>query len=66
MKRKLWLILEKYDSDRNMRSFCDAISNVIKGTHTESDKVDLIKFNNVSESDMDSINEVVNLKTVLF
>lgn len=66
MKRKLWLILEKYDSDKNMRCFCNAISNVIKGTYDDSDKLDLVKFNNVCESDMDSINEAVNLKSILF
>lgn len=64
--KNLWILLEKYDSDKNLSSFCDSISKIIQGIETQEDLINLIKFNEICESDMDILNKSIDLKSVLF
>ena len=64
-KKQLWTLLEKYDSDKNLVSFCDSISNVIQGKETEQDLINLIRFNDICEKDMNIVSELVDVN-ILF
>ena len=64
---KLWMVMEKYDNQLGMKSFCDALSKVIQHTHGEEDIINIISAtSSIDEKDADTIDSVINLKEVLF
>lgn len=64
---KLWMVLEKYDNQTDMISFCNSLSKVIQHTHNEDDIINIINATSlIDEKDADTIDSIVNLKEVLF
>lgn len=64
--RLLWNLLEKYDTRKEFKTFCDSLSLIIQGKQTDSDLVNIIQFRNIPVCDMDLINDFCNIKSILF
>ena len=66
-KQSLYEILVKYDSDKSMIDFCDALSKVIQNKSTESDIIKIISFASIIESqDIEVIDQNVGIYEVIF
>jgi hypothetical protein len=66
-KQSLYEILVKYDSDKSMTDFCDALSKVIQNKSTESDIIKIISFASIIESqDIEVIDQNVGIYEVIF
>jgi hypothetical protein len=66
-KQSLYEILVKYDSDKSMIDFCDALSKVIQTKSTELDIIKIISFASTIESqDIEVIDRNVGIYEVIF
>ena len=66
-KQSLYEILVKYDYDKSMTDFCDALSKVIQNKFTESDIIKIISFASIIESqDIEVIDQNVGIHEVIF
>lgn len=68
VKSKLWSILEKYDSQAEMSSFCDSISKAIQGLELSDDDILNIAAvsNLVDDEDIQFIDQNVGICNVVF
>jgi hypothetical protein len=48
---KLWTILEKYDNQVGMESFCNSLSKIIQHVHSEQDVTNIIESIHKMEED---------------
>lgn len=62
----LWNLLEKYDSDKGFKTFCDSLSLIIQGKQTDDDLVNIIQFRNIPVCDMNLINDFCDIESVFF
>jgi hypothetical protein len=66
-KQSLYEILVKYDSDKSMIDFCDALSKVIQTKSTESDIIKIISFaSTIDTQDIEVIDKNVGIYEVIF
>jgi hypothetical protein len=67
-KRKLWNILEKYDSPE-YKAFCDGISRIIQNKSTSGDLLDIFTYmEKIEIEDRDIIEQQIgnDITTILF
>jgi hypothetical protein len=66
-KKALYQILVKYDSIGSYSNFCDSLSRVIQGNHTDDDIINIISFATIVDNkDIDTIDQNVGLLEVIF
>jgi hypothetical protein len=66
-KQSLYEILVKYDSDKSMTDFCDALSRVIQNKFTDSDIIKIISFASIIDTqDIETIDQNVGIYEVIF
>lgn len=63
-KAVLWNLLVKYDTDSDMKDFCNSVSNVLKGEFTDTDICNIFAgYNQIESQDLNSLDAIVG-KTV--
>jgi hypothetical protein len=68
VKSKLWSILEKYDSQSEMRDFCDSLSKAIQDIElSDDDIINIAAVSNlVDTQDIEFIDQSVGICNVIF
>lgn len=68
IKSTLWNILEKYDSQVEMRNFCDSLSKAIQGLElTDNDVLNIAAVSNLVDTDeIEFIDQNVGICNVVF
>lgn len=68
VKSTLWSILEKYDSQSEMSTFCDSLSKAIQGLElSDDDVINIAAVSNLVDSDeIEFIDQNVGICNVVF